>query len=579
MATTIGTEYDHIDITNGVGTIRHPLKDASAREMVGDVVKVQDTQPASSNNVIWVKETPENEIEVPTYEEFEELSDSVSDLKSAIINLTPKNFKETLTVLDLKEGYTLIENTKAGNYNSTTYAINFSTQANSYLVKIDLSVINKGKIYGNAYTPSYTGTARAFYVAGGANGEYYLAYSRPWNALSAAIPDFLTVNGDGSWIVDLETCASYTKATIGNATYLYMWSETQNPQIFYFDGEAALPSWFPSVHVPSLVLPTDSYAVVGHEWNMYYDNIVDGLTDDYYVFCSGIVGQSYDRFLRFTPTANDAGNKTITVYLIRKADNQVIEKGAFILHISADVSPTKKVIFIGDSLTDAGIYPHEIQFNLSNGNITSVGTRTATVSGQDVKHEGRSGWSAVNYVSQASSASGVVNAFWNPSTSKFDFSYYMAQNSFSGIDCVMLNLGTNGVSNIDGNISAINEMITSIHNYDSNIKIIVSLITPPATQDGCGHHTNMFNANEWKHNELALIRAYLENYNGKITNVFVSEPYYNIDRLYDFNTVTIPVSSRNPASFICQNNNVHPSNYGYLKMADVYYANLVARLS
>lgn len=40
MATTIGTEYDHIDITNGVQTIRHPLKDASARE---NLVKVQDT--------------------------------------------------------------------------------------------------------------------------------------------------------------------------------------------------------------------------------------------------------------------------------------------------------------------------------------------------------------------------------------------------------------------------------------------------------------------------------------------------------------------------------------------------------
>lgn len=81
MATTIGTEYDHIDITNGVSTIRHPLKDTSARE---NLVKVQDTQPQSNDNVLWVKETPEAETQVPTYVEFQEVSGDVSSLKSAI---------------------------------------------------------------------------------------------------------------------------------------------------------------------------------------------------------------------------------------------------------------------------------------------------------------------------------------------------------------------------------------------------------------------------------------------------------------------------------------------------------------
>ena len=81
MATTIGTEYDHIDITNGVSTIRHPLKDASARE---NLVKVQDTQPQSNDNVLWIKETPESEVQVPTYNEFQEVSGDVSNLKSAL---------------------------------------------------------------------------------------------------------------------------------------------------------------------------------------------------------------------------------------------------------------------------------------------------------------------------------------------------------------------------------------------------------------------------------------------------------------------------------------------------------------
>jgi len=87
MAMTIGTEYDHIDITNGVQTIRHPLKDASARE---NLVKVQDTQPESNDNVVWVKETPENEVQVPTYDEFSELKSAIHSTTAQQVTTYPK---------------------------------------------------------------------------------------------------------------------------------------------------------------------------------------------------------------------------------------------------------------------------------------------------------------------------------------------------------------------------------------------------------------------------------------------------------------------------------------------------------
>lgn len=46
MAIITGSEYDHIDFTEGLSTVRHPLKDASAR---ANLVKVQDMQPESSD--------------------------------------------------------------------------------------------------------------------------------------------------------------------------------------------------------------------------------------------------------------------------------------------------------------------------------------------------------------------------------------------------------------------------------------------------------------------------------------------------------------------------------------------------
>lgn len=84
MATTIGSEYEHIDFTHNNITTRHPIKDATARSMVGDIVKISDSDPQLPNNKIWIKETPNAEVQVPTYAEFQELDGDVNDLKSAI---------------------------------------------------------------------------------------------------------------------------------------------------------------------------------------------------------------------------------------------------------------------------------------------------------------------------------------------------------------------------------------------------------------------------------------------------------------------------------------------------------------
>src|SRR5690606_4477604 len=57
--------------------------------------------------------------------------------------------------------------------------------------------------------------------------------------------------------------------------------------------------------------------------------------------------------------------------------------------------------------------------------VSLLGTRT-TPSGN--KHEGRSGWTIDDYYSKAEKG-GIPNPFFNPSTSKFDFAYYLAQTS------------------------------------------------------------------------------------------------------------------------------------------------------
>lgn len=61
------------------------LNDSDAgQEFQETFVKVQDTEPSDENNRIWVKETPDAEVEVPTYDELEAVVDDVEALKSAI---------------------------------------------------------------------------------------------------------------------------------------------------------------------------------------------------------------------------------------------------------------------------------------------------------------------------------------------------------------------------------------------------------------------------------------------------------------------------------------------------------------
>lgn len=335
-----------------------------------------------------------------------------------------------------------------------------------------------------------------------------------------------------------------------------------------------------------ICVPEKSIAVVGHEYNIYWANLfkLDN-PNNYDFYCTitpSISGsKNYGRFLRLTPASGDIGTHTVSIRIRRKGmEVNYLTRSIDLIVIADSALSNKKVMFIGDSLTDAGIYPAEIQFNLSNGGIESIGTRqdTVTINGTSytVKHEGRAGWQVSDYVRNASTwKTDAENPFWDGTA--FNFSYYMTQQGFSGVDIVCLNLGTNGVSS-DKTVPGLEIMIDSIHAYDPNIIILVSLITPSASQTGWGYYAGLSSGQTFDIAAFNLRKAYIENFEGE-TNLDVTEPYFNIDTEYDFTSEEVAASSRNPVLMSIQTNNVHPSIYGYLKMADVYYANLLYRLA
>jgi lysophospholipase L1-like esterase len=146
--------------------------------------------------------------------------------------------------------------------------------------------------------------------------------------------------------------------------------------------------------------------------------------------------------------------------------------------IPADPATDLNIICLGDSTTegtgamDGGTFrdwPNELSRQMTGvgtpaitGNtyytpwgLTKVHFR-GTMGLNTVKHEGRGGWSAEDYLTLADKT-GRANAFWNPGTSDFDFGYYLTTNGFdigsiaSGVDAtgsncvVIIQLGWNDI--------------------------------------------------------------------------------------------------------------------------------------
>lgn len=153
--------------------------------------------------------------------------------------------------------------------------------------------------------------------------------------------------------------------------------------------------------------------------------------------------------------------------------------------------PTKSaanVLVIGDSTVNAGTET-QTMLDLDSSDETFDLTLLGTRGTGENKHEGRGGWTAYSYVNLAQdSTSTYTNSFYNPEKESFDFSYYMATQDYTDLDVVFLQLGINDMfaSKTDEQVeSAINIftenleiMISSIHEYDPEVKIVINLIIP-----------------------------------------------------------------------------------------------------
>ena len=337
-----------------------------------------------------------------------------------------------------------------------------------------------------------------------------------------------------------------------------------------------------------ILLPAEAVAVVGVEFNIYYKSIIraNKQLENYdvkvYLSNNNITCRRYAECFRLTAEASNVGDYTLTVEVRDLKNYAFIASKTMTLHIIANSAVSgKNVLFIGDSLTfsRAGLYPAEIQYNLSKGGIVSIGTQNGSIDTNqvgNVKHEGYNGATVGGFL-KSNVTSAFTNPFYNPTSGTFDLSYFMTKNGYSKVDAVCLNLGHNNLGNETAGVNDLKTIIEKIHAYNANIPVIISLIAPLGDQNSHAHLG--FSAGQMRYHWRQLIKAYLNAFDsGKMSNVYLSTPYFNVDQDNDLPVETVARCARDATQIVRQTDSMHPTRIGTLKMADSYYASLLYRL-
>ncbi len=370
--------------------------------------------------------------------------------------------------------------------------------------------------------------------------------------------------------------------------------------------------------VPTIVCNPTLYATVGHEFVLYYNNILRCMRPENFIVTTVLPSGStlsslepeFERCLKFTPTSTNIGTHAVTIKVIDKSTWLTVAEKAINIIISADSTRrNRKVMFIGDSLTYASTYGAEIA-NMSNDGIVSIGTidHAITFNGATVhvKTEGRNGYASYDYVA-LQTAHSTTNPFYNPNTEysltldkkytsatgiltfdnsgtvsilkhHFDFAYYMTNNgaTVGTPDAVFINLGTNGGNGyaLSDVYVAFDAMIDRIHAYNADLPIFLHLFPPTSGAGNTSRAAAVRNTRPELDSRVGYydcIQILIDRYKNddRITIVPVNTI---LDRLYDYKLETVPVSARNPIEVtIGQSDAVHPAKPGYLHMADAYY--------
>lgn len=324
-----------------------------------------------------------------------------------------------------------------------------------------------------------------------------------------------------------------------------------------------------------LVLPSKIPCGINYETNIYYDNI---LLNSYLENIQAVIPGSY-----FGNTANSQKDR-LRIYQnntqasqqylsLRTKDNSVSKNNyayqLIPLNNNVANNKSKKILIIGDSLTQAGTYQTECERMLKQAGFTAeyLGTRGTS----PLNNEGRGGWSLKEYCNN-NEYNGVNNPFYN---NGFDFSYYMNNQGYSSVDFVFLNMGTNDMRNTnEETLNYYDTIIKSIKAFNNNISVFIGIAPPLSSIDRM--EMGFFPRNK----KLELARSLMSKYQNRENEKYFIVPFYlNFDAKTQFSTTKFEFNRYESGSTELVTDNTHPTTSGYYRMADTMFYSILYALS
>ena len=308
----------------------------------------------------------------------------------------------------------------------------------------------------------------------------------------------------------------------------------------------------------TVAIPPVVRVLTGGEFSIYYANVISRQNAIFWCgSVSGLTTRRYDDHL--SVTANAAGTYPLQ-WKVYSSGYSLLASGTCTIIAVDNKAVTASALVIGDStVTQGGYICQKLLscFSAAGGALTLLGTRGTA----PAKHEGRAGWKASDYCTKAADGT-YTNPFYD---NGFDFSHYMATQGYTGVGVVVIQLGINDIfyAGLDSfsaaaTIGYMDAMVTSILAYDSSIKVIVDLLTPP--NGNTSVFTEKYGTSQidfvYRLNTIRLSKALMEHFAGN-ASVVVSP-----------NNCVL-----NPTQDI--NDGVHPTEGGYAKLGQTIYETML----
>jgi hypothetical protein len=444
-------------------------------------------------------------------------------------------------------------------------------------------------------------------------------------------------------VVYLRTCAANEKLNLMQvgknvAAGSYVpYGKAEAPDLYIYDSQIIKQAGSGMIdgYEVKFLLPDTIYLRPGENYSVYYNGAIKNyfaLGDRFYVGHakkSGstyfATGETYDYKWDYTPEAGETFD--IEFRIIEKATATVITSKVIHFVTSATKSSkTMNAVIMGDSFVDGyNIVPYLVQQIAAGSNtLDSLGVNSTDFQG--IKDCGWAGqtWNFVTHTAQAGLRSDrplsdanwdagwgegeehgwtagetyadltpeqrshghTRNEFWNPSTSAFDFSYYMSTYQ-PGKTCDVL-ISEYGLNDIGWMTTAeciaalptvkanIDTVIASAKAYNANIKILLYTIVPNDDDDNTIGSWWAFSDNSRvQQNCMLYNEMLLENY-GNDSNVIILGSSCNFDNRYGFKTKTYKPVKFDQSIEETHSEDIHPSVIGAKYIADsmanaVYY--------